>query len=170
MFVTARYGALVRTAGLLLGGTGQAEDLVQAALLRTFLRWRDLWEPSNAEAYTRTVMARLAMRWARRHWTGERPTAILDPVAVEDQNDRFDTADEVARRLERLPAGQRAVLVLRFYEQLSEAEVAKALRCRPGTVKSRSARALAALRADDLRAPRPNATDPVWSKEVRRVR
>jgi RNA polymerase sigma-70 factor (sigma-E family) len=149
-FVQARYQAMVRTAALLLGATGQAEDLVQSALLRTYLRWDNLAQRSSAEAYTRTVMVRLALRWGRRRWRGEQPTAALDVVSVDDATEAIDEADEVARLLGRLPATQRAVLVLRYYDQLTEAETAQVLRCRPGTVKSRTARALAALREGGL--------------------
>jgi len=163
-FMAAGYPALVRTAVLLLGGAGQAEDLVQSALLRTYLRWDSLHSPANAEAYTRTVMARLAIRWGRRRWRGEQPMAALDVVAVDDDRDLVDDADEASRCLERLPAAQRAVLVLRYYEQLSEAEVARVLRCRPGTVKSRSARALAALRSvGALASPaRESESEEAW--------
>ena len=162
--MAAGYPALVRTAVLLLGGAGQAEDLVQSALLRTYLRWDSLHSPANAEAYTRTVMARLAIRWGRRRWRGEQPMAALDVVAVDDDRDLVDDADEASRCLERLPAAQRAVLVLRYYEQLSEAEVARVLRCRPGTVKSRSARALAALRSvGALASPaRESESEEAW--------
>ena len=163
-FMAACYPALVRTAVLLLGGAGQAEDLVQSALLRTYLRWDSLHSPANAEAYTRTVMARLAIRWGRRRWRGEQPMAALDVVAVDDDSDGVDAADEAFRCLERLPAAQRAVLVLRFYEQLTEAEVARVLRCRPGTVKSRTARALAALRTGGaLASPvREGESEEAW--------
>ena len=169
-FMTARYGALVRTARLLLGNNASAEDLAQAALLRTFLHWGNLRDPSNAEAYTRTVMARLAIRWGRRGWRAEQPTAVLDAVGVEDASEQVDAADEVSRWLDGLPVAQRAVLVLRYYEQLSEAEVARVLRCRPGTVKSRAARAMAALRAATLPDSFPQGRATPAEEEVRRAR
>ncbi len=166
-FVAARYSRLVRTAALLLGGDGQAEDLVQSALLRTYVQWDGLMAPENAEAYTRTVMARLALRWGRRRWRAEQPTAVLDALSVDDDTAIVDCADEMQRCLDRLPAAQRAVLVLRFYEQLTEVEVARALRCRPGTVKSRAARALAALRAAGVLAgANPDAPSSAPAMEV----
>jgi RNA polymerase sigma-70 factor (sigma-E family) len=148
-FVAGAYRALVAT-GRLLVGPDLAEDLVQASLIRTFVRWRSLRDPKNATAYTRTVMARLAVRWGRRRWRGEEAGRVLDPIPFEDHSDRVAAADDVLRALRGLPVAHRAVLVLRFYEQLSEADVARALRCRPGTVKSRTARAIAQLRSGGL--------------------
>jgi len=157
-FVAGAYPALVAT-GRLLVGPDLAEDLVQASLIRTFVRWRALRDPRNATAYTRTVMARLATRWGRRRWRGEEPGRVLEPIPFEDHSDRVAVAGDVLRALHGLPAVQRAVIVLRFYEQLSEADVARVLRCRPGTVKSRTARALAQLRAGGL------LDDPATLKE-----
>jgi RNA polymerase sigma factor (sigma-70 family) len=131
-------------------------------LLRTYLRWDAL---DNAEAYTRTVMVRMALRWGRRRWRGEQPTAAVDGGAVGDGSEQIDAADEMARCLDRLPAAQRAVLVLRFYDQLTEAEVARVLRCRPGTVKSRTARALAALRGTGLLAGPADAEPRAGDRE-----
>jgi RNA polymerase sigma-70 factor (sigma-E family) len=159
-FMTGRYPALVRTAFLLTGDRDHAEDLAQAALLRTFLAWPRLYDPANAEAYTRTVMARLSVRWARRRWRGERASADVDRVSGDDATDFVDTADVVLRALALLPPAQRAVLVLRFYEQRSEADIAAILRCAPGTVKSRCARALSALRAAGIGADTPVPEEP----------
>jgi RNA polymerase sigma-70 factor (sigma-E family) len=146
-FMADRYGALVRTAFLLTADRGHAEDLAQASLIRTFQAWGRLQDTGAAEAYTRTVMARLAIRWGRRRWRGEQATPHLDRVAVIDAAEGVDDADLVMRCLAALPGPQRAVLVLRYFEHRSEAEIATILRCSPGTVKSRCARALAALRA-----------------------
>lgn len=146
-FMAERYSALVRTAFLLTADRGHAEDLAQASLIRTYLAWDRLRDPANAERYTRTVMARLAIRWGRRRWRGERPAPPVEPEPGDDPNTAIDNADLVLRCLATLPPPQRAVLVLRYFEQRSEAEIAAILRCSPGTVKSRTARALAALRA-----------------------
>lgn len=146
-FMAERYPALVRTAFLLTADRGHAEDLAQASLIRTYLAWDRLHDPANAERYTRTVMARLAIRWSRRRWRGERPAAHLNPPPTQDPNTAVDDADLVVRCLATLPPAQRAVLVLRYFDQRSEAEIAGILRCSAGTVKSRAARALAALRA-----------------------
>ena len=149
-FVAARYPAMVRTAYLLTGDRGHAEDLVQAALLRTFTAWSRLDAPDNAEAYTRTTMVRLASRARRRLWRGEVPAAELPERATGDQMGEVDEAQRVRAALLTLPWQQRTVVVLRFFDDRSEADVAAALGCSVGTVKSRTSRALAALRAGGL--------------------
>lgn len=150
VFVSARYPALVRTALLLTGDRGHAEDLVQDALQRTFLAWRRLDAPANAEAYTRRTMLRLAGRARRRRWRGEVPTAEPYAGAAPDPAAVVDEAERVREALQRLPWAQRAVLVLRYFDDRSEADVAELLGCSAGTVKSRASRGLAALRAGGL--------------------
>jgi RNA polymerase sigma-70 factor (sigma-E family) len=149
-FVAARYASLVRAAYLLTGDRGHAEDLVQSALLRAYPAW-GRGGPEHPEAYVRTVMVRLALRWRNRRWRGEVPTAELPDLPDLPLRER-DGADPgpVRDALRALPVDQRAVLVLRFYEQLSVEETAAVLRIRPGTVRSRTSRALAALRATGL--------------------
>jgi RNA polymerase sigma-70 factor (sigma-E family) len=150
-FVASRYGALVRAARLVAPDPSQAEDLVQSALIRTFTRWSSLRDPAAAQAYTHTTMVRLALRGQRRRWRGERPTAVLpEQVAGPDDYAMHDNADVVRRALATIPIEQRAVLVLRYYVQLTEVETAEALKCKVGTVKSRANRALAALREGGL--------------------
>ena len=146
-FVGARYSSLLRTAYLLTGDRGHAEDLAQSALVRTFQAWRRLADPANAEAYTRATMIRLAMRWRRRRWTGEMPTAVLPERMAGDHAGTVKQAELLRRALLGLPWSQRAVLVLRYYADQSEAEIAAALGCSVGTVKSRASRGLAGLRA-----------------------
>lgn len=149
-FVAARYPALVRTAFLLVGDRGHAEDLVQAALIRTFTSWRRLDAPDNAEAYTRTTMVRLAARAGRRRWRGEVPTESLPEHHGADPSHAVDETERVRAALLGLPWAQRAVLVLRFFDDRSEADTAALLGCSPGTVKSRASRGLAALRSAGL--------------------
>jgi RNA polymerase sigma-70 factor (sigma-E family) len=151
--VATRTAALVRTAYLMTGDWQHAEDLVQASLAKTYLRWHRLREPAAAEAYTRAVLARSCTRAWRRRWRGEVPTQTLPDVTARDAVADTDERVVLARALATLPAAQRAVLVLRFYEDLSEAETATVLGCAPGTVKSRTARALAALRETGLVEP-----------------
>ncbi len=144
-FAAARYRALVRTACLLVGDRGHAEDLVQTALVRTYAAWGRLEDPANAEAYARKTLVRAAGRWRARRWRGEVPTEeVPDSTAPEMADLR-----ELHSALRRLPAAQRAVLVLRYYDDLTEAQTAAALGISVGTVKSRASRALAALREDE---------------------
>jgi RNA polymerase sigma-70 factor (sigma-E family) len=150
-FVATRYASLVRAGRLVASDPSQAEDLVQAALIRTFTHWPSLRSPAAAESYTHTTLVRLAIRGGRRRWRAERATERLpEPNAAPDEYAAHDDTDAVRRALATLPADQRAVLVLRFYVQLSEAETAAALKCPVGTVKSRASRALATLRDSGL--------------------
>jgi RNA polymerase sigma-70 factor (sigma-E family) len=152
-FVASRYRALVGSAFLLVGDRGQAEDLVQDALFRTFLAWDRLRAVEAAEAYTRTTMVRLAGRWWRRRWRGEVPADTDEtacaawgvPVGV-------DVALDVRAALAVLPWQQRAALILRFFDDLSEVDTAAVLGCSVGTVKSRTSRGLASLRAAGILA------------------
>jgi RNA polymerase sigma-70 factor (sigma-E family) len=149
-FVRLRYDALARLGLLLTGDRGHGEDLAQTALLRTYRAWPRITRPA-ADAYVRTVMTNLALRWGARKWHGERPTELLpeSPVAS-DPAVSSDDADAMRRLLRTLPPQQRAVLVLRYFEDLSEADVAAMLGCSVGTVKSRASRAIAALRLSGL--------------------
>lgn len=97
-----RYRALVRTAFLLTADRGHAEYLVQASLIRTLLAW-DRLHAAGAETYTRTVMARLAIRWGRRRWRGEQATQHLDRVTIMDAAETVDDANLVMRCLGELP-------------------------------------------------------------------
>jgi RNA polymerase sigma-70 factor (sigma-E family) len=141
-FVEQRYATLLRTAYLLTGSAHAAEDLLQSALLSTMSRWRSMDHP---EAYVRRVMVNeLVSRWRRRRLV-EVLTAAL-PERAAPQPDDPELRDELWQALRRLPAGMRAVLVLRFWEDLSEAQIAEALGCSVGTVKSQTSRGLARLR------------------------
>jgi RNA polymerase sigma-70 factor (sigma-E family) len=148
-FVAARYSSLLRTAFLLTGDRGIAEDLVQSALMRAYPAWRRSSPPDRPELYVRTIMVRLATRWRARRWRGEVATEVL-PEVVHESASAYGLVDNVRRALMALPMEQRAVLVLRFYEQQSEQEIAQLLGVRPGTVKSRGSRGIAALRAAGL--------------------
>lgn len=151
-FVAARYRALVRTGLGLTGDVGHAEDLAQSALMKTYLSWGRLREPENAEAYARRTLVRLALRERQRRWHGEISAERLpEPVgAFRPSGDRTDLALDVRAALAALPADQRAVLVLRYLDDQSEAETAAALGISLGTVKSRAARGLASLRRAGL--------------------
>lgn len=151
-FMRGRYAALVRAGALLVGDAAAGEDLVQTALTKTAMRWDRLADKGAAEAYTRTTMVRLAARWGGRKWRAERPTSPMPETPGPDETALADTADALAVAIARLPHQQRAVVVLRYYQGLSELETAVALGCSVGTVKSRASRALAALRAGGLLA------------------
>jgi RNA polymerase sigma-70 factor (sigma-E family) len=149
-FVARSYVALVRTGYLLTGDRGHAEDLVQQCLMTTYRSWDRLDTPASAEAYTRTSMVRQAVRWRSRRWRDEIPVAEMPQLPVGDRTADVELADRVRQALMTLPASQRAVLVLRFFDDLPEAEVATILRCSVGTVKSRASRALRVLRRRGL--------------------
>jgi RNA polymerase sigma-70 factor (sigma-E family) len=145
-FVATRSRALLRTAYLLTGDHGQAEDLLQTALAKCWFAWGRIDGPP--EPYVRRALVTTYATWWRRRWRGEWPTGELpdrgDPAATTSVDDR----DALWRALGALPRRQRAVVVLRYYEDLSEAETAAALGISTGTVKSQAAKALAALRRD----------------------
>ena len=147
--VRARGDALARTAYLLTGDWSKAEDLVQSALATTWSHWRSLRSPAAAESYTRTCMARLATSWWRRRWRGEVPTADVPDRAGRSPYDDVDVAHAVSHALATLPPRQRAIVVLRYLDDLTESETAAALGVAVGTVKSGHAAALARLRALD---------------------
>jgi RNA polymerase sigma-70 factor (sigma-E family) len=154
-FVAARAPGLLRLARLLR--PHDAEDLLQAALLTTWQHWSRLHDPSppSAEAYARTTLHRLAARWSRRWWHRETPTQALPDGSLAAASGPEHRVD-LERALATLPTRWRLVLVLRFAEDLSEAEVAQLLRCSVGTVKSSTSRALERLRAlPDLDAYAP---------------
>jgi RNA polymerase sigma-70 factor (sigma-E family) len=148
-FVASRGRDLWRTAWLLTGDAQKAEDLVQATLTKCWRRWSSITRGGSAEAYVRRAMVNQYTDWWRRRWNGERPTEVLPETAT-----RFDEAvderQDTLAALASLPRGQRAVLVLRFYEDLTEAQTAEALGISVGTVKSQTSRALSALRSSPI--------------------
>lgn len=151
-FVRARTPALLRSAYLLTGDQHLAEDLVQSALVRTHRSWKRLYETSNAEGYTRKIMYNLQVAWWRRRRFREQYSEELPAhlKTVPDSSDEVERRLVLRQALARLTAKQRAVLVLRFYEDRSIAETAEILGCSTGTVKSQTAKALAAMRGQQL--------------------
>ncbi|MET7421250.1 SigE family RNA polymerase sigma factor [Dactylosporangium sp. NPDC005555] len=145
-FVETRSSALLRTAYLLAGDWATAEDLLQIALTKTYLAWKRLGHIEAVEPYARRVLVNTATSWWRRRWHGERPTEILPESAAADRVEESLERDALWRHVRELPNRQRAVLVLRFYEDQSEAETARLLGVSVGTVKSQASRALATLR------------------------
>jgi RNA polymerase sigma-70 factor (sigma-E family) len=149
-FALARTGALHRAAYLMVGDTQLAQDLVQEALTRTYVAWPRLRDPRNAEAYCRKAITTTAISWFRRKsWNNERPTDELPDTGSGGPPGLEVTVaerDAVWRALQELPPRQRAALVLRFYEDLTEAHTAEAMGCAVGTVKSQVSSGLAKLR------------------------
>lgn len=149
-FVRARSAALLRTALLLTGGQSrpEAEDLLQTALERAYRHWSRICQSGDPERYVRRILANASTDWWRR--LRRRPEHALsgdEPgPAVGDHAGTIADRDFLLRALTGLPPRQRAVLVLRYYCDMSEAEIADALGCSTGTVKSQASRGLARLR------------------------
>lgn len=148
-YVLARRRALLRTAWLLTGDWHAAEDLVQTALIRCHPHWSRV-SANNPDAYVRKTIVNAHTSLLRRRWRGEHPTADLPEHPANDEYGAADSRHLMIAALRRLPVRQRAAVVLRFYEDLSETETATALGCSVGTVKSQTSKALAALRADGV--------------------
>jgi RNA polymerase sigma-70 factor (sigma-E family) len=145
-FLAERGSALLGTAVLLAGSREAGEDLLQVALERMLRRWQRI--DGNPEGYLRRTLYHLAVdRW---RWRSRHPELGLTadcPMTGDDPAGAVDLRDALLRALALLPARQRAVLVLRYFEQLSEAEIAAAVGCSAGAVKSSAARGLRHLRA-----------------------
>ena len=141
-FVVSKAAALWRSAWYLTGDAHKAEDLVQTALSRVFSRYEQLGSDEKFEAYVRTTMYRVHCSWWRRRWRGERPTDEVPEEAGEAELADLD----LRRALAELPRMQRAVLVLRYFEDRPVEEVAEILGVSTGTVKTHASRGRAALR------------------------
>jgi RNA polymerase sigma-70 factor (sigma-E family) len=147
-FVAETHGQLARSARLLTGDWHTAEDLVQATLMRVYRRWRRVEAADSALAYTQRVMLNLFLTSLRRRWNGEAPQDRLPETAAPDFSTEINSRDALSRALGALPKRMRAVVVLRYYEDLSVEQTAQLLGCSEATVRSQAARALAKLRAD----------------------
>jgi RNA polymerase sigma-70 factor (sigma-E family) len=135
----------------LVGDEGLAEDLLQTALTKSWFAWaRITGEP---EPYVRRVLVTTSASWWRRRWTRELPTAHLPERAVPAAASPEDERQDLWHAVGLLPRRQRAVVVLRYLEDRSEAETAELLGCSVGTVKSQCAKALAKLRLDAALEP-----------------
>jgi len=157
-FAAARSGALHRAAYLMVGDVGLAQDLVQEALTKTYVAWPRLRDPANAEAYTRKAITTTAITWFRRKsWYGERPADALPERSGAGHADAVAVRTTLMGALAQLPPRQRAVVVLRYYEDLTEAQTAAVLGCAVGTVKSQGSAALGKLR--DLMGDELDLTD-----------
>lgn len=160
-YVRARATALVRFAYMLTADWALAEDLVQEALVRVHLKWPRVVSAEHPDAYVRKVVLRQFLTWRRRRSSGEAVMASLPELPAPDwagfagrQADR----DAAWRLLATLSRQQRAVMVLRYYEDLPDDRIAELLGCTTSTVRVHASRALAALR--------PQAG---WLREQRRI-
>jgi RNA polymerase sigma-70 factor (sigma-E family) len=148
-FFEAHYHPALRLAALLTGNAGQAEDVVCDAFAKVYARWRR-GGVDDVEAYLRqAVVNTLRSKWRRRALETRKDASVRVAAGTPHSSAGFESGvverDAVWAALDRLPDGQRRVVVLRYYEDLSEAEVARLLDIAPGTVKSQGARGLMAL-------------------------
>lgn len=148
-FVQARWPALYRSAVMLLGDRHLAEDLVQTALASTYANWHRIERAESAPAYARRTLHNSAFAWMRKHgWRNELPTEELPHTArgTTPQGPDLSLRPTVLEALAQLAPRQRAVLVLRYYDDLSVSDTARTLDITEGTVKSQTSHGLARLR------------------------
>ena len=147
LFLAERGEPLLRTAVLLAGSKDAGEDLLQAALERLLRHWRTI--EGDPEGYLRRILYHLAADSWRQRRARQKQLRLLRSetgAAVADRTAEVDLRDSLVRLLIQLPSRQRAVIVARYWEQLSEAETAQVLGCSAGTVKSATSRGLRRLR------------------------
>jgi RNA polymerase sigma-70 factor (sigma-E family) len=145
-FVGARWASLYRLAYLLAASPTGAEDLLQTALEKAYVNWSRIGRMEYPEAYVRRMLATTLVSSRRRAWIGEQPWAELPETAADVADVPVLDRSLLWPLVCALPDRQRAVIVLRYYEDLSEAQIADALGCAAGTVKSQSSAAIGALR------------------------
>jgi RNA polymerase sigma-70 factor (sigma-E family) len=147
-YVRTRSRALLHAAQAMTGNRSDAEDLVQATLVKTYQSWDRISDPAALDTYVRRVMVNTHISGWRRRRLDEYPTDELPDSPEADATGDADLRDVVQRALDRLPRQMRAAVMLRFYDDMTEPEVAAALGVSVGTVKSTVARAVAKLRQD----------------------
>jgi RNA polymerase sigma-70 factor (sigma-E family) len=150
-YVAARAAALRRTAYLLCGDWHQAEDVVQNALTKLYLAWRRVEKRDGIDAYARQIVVRCVLDERRRGWRRERPVHVVPDVAAVDASS--DDREMLLAALAAVPQQQRAVLVLRYWDDVSIAGTAEVLGISEGAVKSAASRGL-----DNLRRALPDLT------------
>ena len=146
-FVAGQWTGLYRTAFLMTGDHQRAEDVVQTALMKVYLAWPRVAAMKHPEAYTRTIMLNQLISWWRRRSSTESPTLTLVEPVQPAFDDRVVQARAIWSHVLSLPPRQRAVVVLRYYEDRSETEIAAILGISTGSVKTHSHHALARLRS-----------------------
>ncbi len=158
-FVVGRSPALLVTAYLLTGDHGLAEDLLQVTLMKAHRHWARVRSSGNPEAYVRRALANQRISWWRRRRVAESDAPLPD-IPAGDDSGRVELRDELWQALRQLPPRTRAVLVLRYWEDVSEAETAEILGCSVGSVKSQGSRGLRRLRAVLAETESDGATAP----------
>lgn len=147
-YVSRRSRSLLRTAFLLTGNRADAEDLVQAVLAKTYQVWDRIEDRGALDGYVRRAMVNTHISWWRRRRLEEYPTDMVPDQVVADHSVTSDQYETLRRAVDRLPQRMRTAVVLRYFEDMTEAEIATALGVSLGTVKSTVSRAVAKLRID----------------------
>jgi RNA polymerase sigma-70 factor (sigma-E family) len=162
-YVRARLPALLRHAAVITGDRALAEDVVQEVLARAHAKWRHISRTEHPEAYLKKMIVNEYLSW-RRRWSRVQPVESVPDMLPDAPDHASRHAEREALRAEmaRLPRHQRVVLVLRYYEDLSDAQIADVLGCSPGTVRGHASRALAKLRVNAQSAlnPPPAGSEP----------
>jgi RNA polymerase sigma-70 factor (sigma-E family) len=159
-FVCGQQPALLRAAYLLTGDRSAAQDLVQETLVRVLMHWRRVERADAPEAYVRRVLLNIFLAGRRRAWHGEQPQAALPDLASRPAYDGVESRDLLRRALLAMPPRQRAAVVLRHYEDRTEAETAALMGCSVGNVKALTSRGLAGLRAALTETPTDRTAAP----------
>jgi len=164
-FAATRLPGLLRFAAVLTGDRALAEDVAQDALIRAYARWDRIGGMDRPELYVRKMVVNEFLSWRRRSWrlvpAGD---AVMRDATEPDHALGHAERDALLAEVAKLPARQRAVLVLRYYEDCADAEIAGLLGCRPATVRAYATRALAALRVE--MGPRPGNLTSYRGSEV----
>lgn len=157
-FVALRSSRLFGTALLLVGDYQLAQDLLQESLIKTYTAWPRLRDVGNAEAYTRRIIVTTSISWRRRRSFHERPAEALPERVVADAADLVAADADLWSQLRLLPPRQRAAVVLRYCQDLSEVQTSELMGCTVSSVKRHASRGLAKLR--DQMGPRFDLTSP----------
>lgn len=147
-YVTRRNRSLLRTAFLLTGNRADAEDLVQAVLAKTYQVWDRIEDRRALDGYVRRAMVNTHISWWRRRRLEEYPTDMVPDQVVADHSVTSDQYETLRRAVDRLPQRMRTAVMLRYFEDMTDAEIATVLGVSLGTVKSTVSRAVAKLRID----------------------
>ncbi|MEU3300151.1 MULTISPECIES: SigE family RNA polymerase sigma factor [unclassified Streptomyces] len=163
-FMASRWPRLLRTAHLLTGNHHDAEELVQGTLARAYVKWDHVQRSDDMDAYIRQILIHSHADRFRRRRVREWFTPRLPDTAVADRTSQVEQRDALVDALARLPARQRAAVVLRYFEDLTDTQTAAALGTRAATVRSQVTRGLAKLRQDPslaaLAGPTADTDDP----------